>query len=161
MEYDFIKNLKEIGSNCIFEENVIILQSQMVSIGSNVKFYPGVYVSPCNKDIIIGSYTHFATYSILYGPLEIGNYCAIADHVVFASIGHGYDSVSIPFVKQPSVQKKIIVEDNVWIGANSVIIQGVRIGTGSIIGAGSVVTHDVEPYSVVGGVPARIIKKRK
>jgi maltose O-acetyltransferase len=56
--------------------------------------------------------------------------------------------------------KKVIIEDDVWIGRNAIIMPGIRIGKGSIIGAGSVVTKDVEPFSVVGGVPAKLIKKR-
>ena len=56
---------------------------------------------------------------------------------------------------------KIIIEDDVWIGRNAIVMPGVRIGKGSIIGAGSVVTKDVEPLSVMGGVPATLIKKRK
>ena len=55
----------------------------------------------------------------------------------------------------------IVIEDDVWIGARVIILKGVTIGKGSIIGAGSVVTKDVEPYSIVGGNPAKLIRKRK
>ncbi len=54
-----------------------------------------------------------------------------------------------------------IIEDDVWIGRNAIIMPGVRIGKGSIVGAGAVVTKNVEPYSIVGGVPAKLIRKRK
>jgi acetyltransferase-like isoleucine patch superfamily enzyme len=152
---------KKIGEGCTFAENVFIKQPECVTLGDKVHFLYGVYVQPCGEDIIIGSNTHFAPYGVLYGPLEVGANCGIAAHVVFAGIGHGYHDTELPFVSQQAIKKKIIVEDNVWIGANAVIIQGVRIGTGSIIGAGAVVTHDVAPYSVMGGVPARLIRKRK
>ena len=56
--------------------------------------------------------------------------------------------------------KKVIVEDDVWIGRSAIIMPGVKIGKGSIVGAGSVVTKDIEPFSVVGGVPSKLIKKR-
>lgn len=56
--------------------------------------------------------------------------------------------------------KKVIIEDDVWIGARSVILPGIKIGTGSIIAVGSVVTKDVEPLSIVAGVPAKLVKKR-
>ena len=80
--------------------------------------------------------------------------------MVFASVGQGYSRIDIPMVKQPILRKRIIVEDDVWIGAGAVILGGVRIGTGSIVGAGSVVTRDVKPFSVVVGTPALMIRKR-
>lgn len=161
MEEKIIQRLGHVGRNVQFQENVIIQQPEGVSIGDNVLFYCGVYVHGGTGDIIIGSNTHFAPHCVLYGPLEVGNNCAVAAHVVFASVGHSKEPVDVPFVELPVVARKIVVEDNVWIGANAVIIQGVRIGTGSIIGACAVVTRDVEPYSVMGGVPARLIRKRK
>ena len=102
-----------------------------------------------------------APYCVLYGPLTIGSRVAVAAHVVFASIGHGHDRADQPMVDQPVTRREIVVEDDVWIGANAVIIGGVRIGSHSIVGAGAVVTRDVEPYSVVGGVPARLIRRRE
>jgi len=56
---------------------------------------------------------------------------------------------------------QVIIEDDVWLGRNAIVMPGIKIGRGSIIGAGSVVTKDVEPFSVMGGVPATLIKKRK
>ncbi|HOO26508.1 MAG TPA: DapH/DapD/GlmU-related protein [Clostridiales bacterium] len=76
-------------------------------------------------------------------------------------VAHSYTDPDTPIVDQPTDQRKITIEDNVWIGANAVITPGITIGTGSIIGAGAVVTKDVEPYSVMGGVPAKLIRKRK
>ena len=161
LEYpEFIGELKQIGEDVAFMQNVTIMSPQKLSIGNNVLFNVGVHVQ-ATQDITIGDNTHFAPYCILYGPLEVGNKCAVAAHTVFASIGHTYDQPDVPFVDLPAKAGKIVLEDNVWIGANASIIAGVRIGTGSIVGAGAVVTHDVEPYSVVGGVPARLIHRRK
>ena len=156
-----IECLKKAGENLKIAENVKIMQPELVSIGDNVEFYYGVYIQPCGKEVTIGSGTHFAPYGVLYGPLEVGENCAIAAHVVLASVQHTHIDVDTPFVKQPVDQRKITIEDNVWIGANAVITPGITIGTGSIIGAGAVVTKDVEPYSVMGGVPAKLIRKRK
>jgi acetyltransferase-like isoleucine patch superfamily enzyme len=61
---------------------------------------------------------------------------------------------------QGVIRKNVIIEDDCWIAANSIILAGVTIGKGSVVAAGSVVASDVAPYSVVGGVPARLIKKR-
>jgi maltose O-acetyltransferase len=64
--------------------------------------------------------------------------------------------------KQPfTATRPVVIEDDVWIGTRVIILPGVHVGTGSVIGAGSVVTHDVEPYSIVGGNPAKLIRYRK
>ena len=152
---------KSVGANVTFEEICEVLSPEKVSIGSNVQFFRGVYLSPCGTHIDIGSHTHFAPYCTLYGPLTIGTHCAVAAHVVFASVGHGYAQTDIPMVAQPTTRREIVLENDVWIGANAVVIGGITIGAGSIVGAGAVVTRDVPPYSVVGGTPARIIRNRK
>ena len=156
-----LSKFKYVGENVVFDDMIKVWQPEAVSIGDNVTFYYGVCFQSAGDGIVIGSGSHFAPYCVLYGPLEIGEGCCCAAHVVFAAVGHAYDDPDIPFAGRPGIAKKIVIEDNVWIGANAVIIQGVRIGTGSIIGAGAVVTKDVEPYSVMGGVPARLIRKRK
>ena len=153
--------LKAIGKNVRFEDDVRLLSPERISIGDDVLLMYGVYLSPCGAHITIGSNTHFAPYGVLYGPLTIGNNVAVAAHVTLASIGHGYDRTDIPMVEQPAQKKEIVIEDDVWIGANAVIIGGVTVGTGTIVGAGAVVTKDVPPFSVVGGAPARVIRNRK
>jgi acetyltransferase-like isoleucine patch superfamily enzyme len=156
-----LTQFNSVGENVSFDESCEVLSPDRVSIGSNVEFYRGVYLSPCGTHIDIGSHTHFAPYCALYGPLTIGTHCAIAAHVVFASVGHGYSRTDVPMVEQPVTKNEIVLENDVWIGANAVVIGGVTIGEGSIVGAGAVVTKDVPPYSVVGGTPARIIRNRK
>lgn len=156
-----LTQLKSVGEDVSFDDCCQVLSPDKVTIGSDVHFYRGVYLSPCGTHIDIGSHTHFAPYGVLYGPLTIGTHCAVAAHVVFASVGHGYDRTDIPMVEQPTTKAEIVLENDVWIGANAVIIGGVTIGEGSIVGAGSVVTKDVPPYSVVGGTPARVIRNRK
>jgi acetyltransferase-like isoleucine patch superfamily enzyme len=75
--------------------------------------------------------------------------------------GHNFERVDIPIRKQGSLMKGIVIEDDVWIGCGCRILDGVRIGRGSVIGAGSVVNKNVPEYSVVVGVPGRVIKNRK
>lgn len=152
---------KHIGTNVQFDEPAHILSPECISIDNDVHFMPGIYISPCGKNVVIGSNTHCAPYACLYGPLIIGKHCAIAAHVVLASVGHGYDRVDIPMVEQQAQTNEVVLEDDVWIGANAVVVGGVRIGTGSIVGAGAVVTRDVPPFSVVGGVPARMLRDRR
>jgi acetyltransferase-like isoleucine patch superfamily enzyme len=92
--------------------------------------------------------------------ITIGNDCLIASKTVFNDTGHEYLKHS-NINKQPVSTKKITIEDDVWIGTSSIILQGVTIGKGAIIGAGSVVNKSIPEYEVWAGVPARFIKKRE
>lgn len=74
---------------------------------------------------------------------------------------HLHDSTDIPMTSQGHIEKDIVIEDDVWIGYGAQIMSGITVGTGAIVAAGAVVTKDVPPYSVVAGVPARVIKSRK
>lgn len=88
--------------------------------------------------------------------IAIGNHVAVAPEVCFLAAGHDYTKLNLP-----DTAGSIIVGDYVWIGARSIILQGVTIGEGAVVAAGSVVTKDVPAYSVVGGCPARVIKNRE
>lgn len=103
------------------------------------------------------------------GFLKIGNYCSIAPEVVFLLDGeHRYDTLTtFPFKarlldERGDTQSKggIIVGDDVWIGYRATVLSGVSIGQGSVIAAGAVVTSNIPPYAIVGGVPAKVIKYR-
>ncbi|WFB35969.1 acyltransferase [Kiritimatiellota bacterium B12222] len=95
------------------------------------------------------------------GRIQIGNNVRIAPNVQMIGGNHVIDRTDIPIAKQGLIHKPIIVEDDVWIAGRVVITCGVRIGTGSVIAAGAVVTKDVPAWSIVGGVPAKILRKRK
>ncbi len=95
------------------------------------------------------------------GVFSMGDHVTIGPNVVIETATHNYDRTDIPIAEQGLTFKPITIEDDVWIGANAVITQGVTLGRGCIVGAGAVVTKDVEPYFVVGGVPAKKIKSRK
>lgn len=90
----------------------------------------------------------------------IGKNVMIAPNVVIIAFDHGFGSNIVPMNEQLYVEKKILIEDDVWISANSTISKGVIIGKGSIVGANSFVNKDVPPFSIVGGVPAKILKSR-
>lgn len=112
--------------------------------------------------ITVGDHVSFNEYDWIdgNGEIEIGNYVSIGPRVSMVSFEHGKDRRDVPIKLQEKVLKKIVIEDNVWIGTGAFIKSGVTIGTGSIIAAGAIVLNDVEPYSIVGGVPAKIICKR-
>ena len=121
----------------------------------------------------VGNYTYGYLYVMSSGndaKLRIGNYVSIATDVKFLLRGeHALNTIST-FPIQVKVlcegedesfaKGDIVVDDDVWIGQNAIILSGVHIGQGAVIAAGSVVTKDVEPYAIVGGNPARVIKKR-
>ena len=101
--------------------------------------------------------------------VKIGNYCSIADNVmILASLEHPTNFISsYPFkayfmgIDAEMISKgDIIIDDDVWIGYGATILSGVHIGQGAVIAAGAVVSHDVPPYAIVGGVPAKVIKYR-
>lgn len=92
--------------------------------------------------------------------VEIGNYVLIGPNCQILTANHSYSRWDLPISYQGTDQSPIKIHDDVWISANAVILPGVTIGRGAIIGAGAVVTKDVEAFSIMGGVPARIIKYR-
>lgn len=133
------------------------------------------YIKDCFdiSKVKVGKKTYGEIKVLTYGnedeKLIIGNYCSIAGNVKFILGGnHNYKSLSTyPFkVKignekaEANTKGPIIVKDDVWIGENATILSGVTIEQGAIISAGSVVTKNIPPYAIVGGIPARIIKYR-
>lgn len=121
-------------------------------------------------NVTMGSGCSVQAYSILVGygtpddregEIRIGNDVRIASHVMIVGANHKFDDLSRPIAKQGVERKSVVIEDDVWIGGRVNILAGVTVGRGSVVAAGAVVTHDVPPYSVVAGVPAKAIKKRK
>ena len=90
----------------------------------------------------------------------IGDDVLVAPNVVMRTSDQVTADKDKPIRQQGHISEQIMVENDVWIGANVTIVGGVRIGQGAVVGAGAVVTRDVEPYTIVGGVPARFIKRR-
>ena len=109
--------------------------------------------------VIIGDYTRIGIGNVLIGPVRIGNNVILAQHIVLSGLNHGYTDPDVPISLQPCSVGEIIVEDDCWIGANSVITAGVTIGRHSVVAGGSVVTKNVPPYTVVAGNPARPIRQ--
>lgn len=109
-------------------------------------------------DVIIGDRTRIGLSNVLIGPVTVGDDVMLAQNIVMSGLNHGYQDVTIPPHDQPVTKNRISVENEVWIGANSVVVAGVTIGRHSVVAAGSVVTKDVPAYSVVAGNPARVIK---
>ena len=95
------------------------------------------------------------------GRITIGDDVLIAQNVVIRASDHEHSKVDIPINRQGHTGGVIHIGDDVWIGANVVITRNVKLGKHCIIAAGAVVVKDVDPYTIVGGVPAQVIKRRK
>jgi acetyltransferase-like isoleucine patch superfamily enzyme len=148
----------------------------------------GVYIHACPGGVSIGPRTYVMHGSILHvynfrqlphagifigadsligemnvlrgqGGIHIGNRVYTSPLVQIVAVNHIFDDPNRPFVEQGITAQGIIIDDDVWIGAGAVITDGVHVGKGAVIAAGAVVTHDVAPHTVVGGVPARVLKE--
>ena len=107
------------------------------------------------RDSLIGEYTVIRG----QGGVTIGDRVYTSPLVQIVAVNHVYDDPSRPFIDQGITAEGIVIEDDVWIGSGAVITDGVHIGKGAVVAAGAVVTRDVPPHTVVGGVPARILRE--
>jgi acetyltransferase-like isoleucine patch superfamily enzyme len=112
-------------------------------------------------DLIAGPYAFVGMNCVVMRGVELGKYTMLAQGVAIIGADHRYDIAGIPMIFAPRpTSVRTIIEDDVWIGFGAVVIQGITIGRGSIVAARSVVTKDVPPFEIWGGVPAKKIKDR-
>lgn len=124
----------------------------------------GVDLKTHNRgQIEIGKGTYVGPYTCIagYGKIEIGKDCLIASHSSIYAHNHAFDDLTTTIKDQGFTVEGIVIEDNCWLGSGVRVVDGVKIGRGSVIGAGAVVTKDIPPYSVAVGVPAKVISTRK
>lgn len=131
----------------------------VASCGINVNIERNAVFS---SELSIGNNSGIGIDCELYGPVTIGNDVMMGPEVVIYTSGHRHDRTDIPMCEQgTSAVLPVKIGNDVWIGRRVMIMPGVTIGNGCIIGAGAVVTHNVPDFSIIGGVPASIIKHRK
>lgn len=111
-------------------------------------------------DIEFGSNCSVNAYACISGKVRCGNGVRIASLVSIVGFNHGFDDPDTPINDQPHEIKGIVIGDDVWIGANAVVLDGVTIGNGAVIAAGAVVNKDVPPLAIMAGVPAKLIRRR-
>ena len=130
-------------------------------VGKRVVFYSGVWIST-GKNLILGDDVDVAkgVYMTTNGGVTIGDRVLIGYRTQIISGNHIIPPKPKRIFDSGHISKQVTISNDVWIGANCVICPGVHIGEGAVVGAGSVVTHDVEAFSVVGGVPAKLIRRR-
>jgi len=128
--------------------------------GKNVNVEHGAWFRNGNK-ISIGDNSGIGIDAWIPGTVAIGRNVMMGPQVMIISRNHRVDRVDVPMREQGHApDEPVTIDDDVWIGARSILLPGVHVGRGSIIGAGAVVTRDVPPYTVVAGVPAKVIRHR-
>ena len=110
-------------------------------------------------DVLIGDHTRIGLHCTVIGPVTIGSHVNLAQGVVVTALNHNFADPSLPIDAQGVATSEVTVGDDVWIGANAVVLPGVTIGCHSVVAAGAVVTHDVPEHCLVAGVPAVVKRK--
>lgn len=163
--------LLTVGRSTIIEEYVTIdaLSKQGICFGDNVTIakYSTIQCTGVIRNLgvglTIGDNSAIGAYSFLgaQGGITIGKNVIMGPKVSIHAENHRYTSLDLPIRLQGEDRQGIVIEDDCWIGAGSIILDGIHIGTGCVVAAGSVVTKSIPAFSVVGGVPAKIIKSRE
>ena len=123
----------------------------------------GYYQGEPGEGLIVGNNSAIGVLNYIgpSGKIVIGNNVMLGPNVSMSAENHVFDDPEKTIKSQGVVRKGITIEDDVWIGTGAMIMDGVTIGQGSVVAAGSVVTKDIPPYSIVGGIPAKVIKMRR
>jgi acetyltransferase-like isoleucine patch superfamily enzyme len=133
-----------------------------VLVSGGVIISDGVIIAPYGGSIEIGASAYIGPYCVLYGHggLAIGRSTMIGAHTIIVPANHGWTRLDEPMNVQPLTMKGIAIGEDVWIGAGCKILDGVHIGNGTVIGAGSVVTKDIDAHLIAFGVPAKVAGRR-
>jgi acetyltransferase-like isoleucine patch superfamily enzyme len=151
-------------TNYFIHSTALIYNKKNVLLDANAEIWEFAIFRAQEAQITIGENTQIGPYTIMFSGnygITIGKNVMVGPHCVFASGNHEFRNLEVPMRFAGSFSNgPIIIEEDVWIGANCTITDNVRIGKGAIIGANSLVNKDVQPYDIVGGVPAKKIKSR-
>lgn len=139
-------------------KNASIYHKSQISFGTGVVVPEKAFISPLS--LSVGDYCWLGVNSFICGDVTIGNNVSIGPNVVIPGAEHNTDKMDTAIRYSGLTVKGTVIEDNVWIGANCVILDGVTIGSGAIIGAGSVVKKDVPKDKIVHGVAAIVRRSR-
>ena len=182
--YRLILHMQGISA---IEQNVRLRFADNIHLGRGVYIDQGAYLHACPKGIEIGDRTIVMHGAVLHvynfremphSGIKIGKDCLVGEYSVIRgqggvtigdrvytspftqiiAVNHVFDDPNRPFIEQGITAEGIVIEDDVWLGSGAIITDGVRVGKGAVVAAGAVVTKDVLPHTIVGGVPAKVIK---
>lgn len=182
--YRLILHMEGIAA---IESGVRLRFARHIRLGRNVYLDEGVYIHACPKGVEIGAGTLVMHHAELHvynfrnlpqagirigrdsligefnvlrgqGGITIGDRVYFAPLVQVLAVNHVFDDPSRPFIEQGITAQGIVIEDDVWVGAGAILLDGVHIGRGAVIGAGAVVTEDVPAHTLVAGIPARVVR---
>lgn len=152
------------GAGVTFGRSITVIGGDRIVLAPGVRLMDGAYLWATPEGRIeIGDRTYVGEHVHLVANdhVSIGRDVLLAPFCYIQDTDHGFARLDIPIAAQPSNSSPIVIEDDVWLGAHTVVTRGVTIGRGAVVGANSVVTHDVAPYDVVAGSPARVIRSRR
>ncbi|MBD3374899.1 flippase-like domain-containing protein [candidate division KSB1 bacterium] len=158
----------EIGSRCVIDEYCSLSaqgdENSAIALGNQVLLGRSTVLSTRNGQIEIGDFSNIGANCRLgtTSRLVLGKYVLLAANCYVGGAQHKFDRCDIPIMRQGYDSKGgVVIEDDVWLGAGVTILDGVKIGTGCVIGAGSIVTKDLPPYSIARGIPAKVVADRR
>jgi acetyltransferase-like isoleucine patch superfamily enzyme len=155
--------LARCGPDCVFEAGVLIFHPENVELGTNVYVGHNAILKGYHKNTMrIGDGTWIGQQAFLHsaGGIDIGANVGIGPSVRIITSFHSEAGRDIPILSSPIEFAPVVIEDDCDVGVGAIVLPGVRIGRGTQIGAGAVVTEDVPPYSVAVGVPAKVTRQR-
>lgn len=181
--------LQRCGRNVLFGRNVTLRVTERIELGNQILIDDNAVLDakgdPENSFIRCGDETEISRNAILackgQGSITLGNFvsigrnallsartalrigdnCSIGPYACVLASGHDWSDPDSPILLQDRDVGEIVIEENVWVGAHVTVMDGVTIGANSVIGVGSVVTHDIPPYRIAAGSPARVVRIRK
>jgi acetyltransferase-like isoleucine patch superfamily enzyme len=153
-DYSEIQGLSKEG--IVFGDHVTIGRFAMIRPS-------GYYGREIGVGLKVGHHSNIGPYCYIgcSGRVEIGSNVMMSPRVSIYAENHNYGRTDIPMKEQGVTREQTIIEDDCWIASNSIILGGVRVGCGAVVAAGTVVTEDVPAYTIVGGVPAKVIGYRR
>jgi maltose O-acetyltransferase len=134
--------LLKLGTNTVVQQGLRMTNPEKISIGSNCNFGQGAFLT--------GG-----------GGIRIGDWVGLGPDAKIWSVNHRFDNPDVPWMCQDWERNEVVIEDDVWLGANVFVMPGVRIGKGAIVSAGSIVSKSVPPFAIVVGNPGRVVGWRK
>lgn len=157
-----------LGENAFLDDHVVLdakgVKNEGIHIGDNAFIGRNTILSCKEGSIFLDDYSNISANCTLLSETEIrmGKYCFLAGHCYLVAGGnHSFDSLSVPIMFQPSLSKGgIKIEEDVWLGAGVIVLDGVSIGKGTVVGAGSLVKDPLPEYCIAAGTPAKKIKDR-